>query len=164
LTNHSVTNDLIAKINDLRFLEDELDALKLEMGQAQSTIRDLDKDNNRLRDQLEKTLDERDKLRAFAVNLTTRLSVISENVSGVIREAGRSAVAEAGRLKEQRQEQQRIAAEPPPQPVRQAARRAPVQFEELPPEPEHQEPTDYAPSALIDRLRTNVRPPINEYR
>ena len=164
MTNHSVTNDLITKINDLRFIEDELEALRLEMSQAQTTIRDLDKDNERLRTQLENALVDRDKLQAFAVNLTTRLSVISENVASVIKEAGRSAIAEAGRIREQRQERHRKAIDVETAPPGTARRVRQAMFDALPPEPEPQEPADYAPSALVDRLRGSTRPPVNEYR
>lgn len=163
MTNHSITNELKSKLDDLLFIEDELEALKLEFAQSQATILDLDKDNNRLREQLERALVDRDKLQAFAVNLTTRLQVISENVGSVIRESGRSAVAEAGRIREQRQERHRLTAEPAP------ARRVRQTIFDHPPaetdfEPAHQDPTDYAPAALVDRLRTGTRPPTNEYR
>ncbi len=105
--NHSITNELIAKISDFQFMEDELEARNLELRQAQETIRDLDRANGQLGQQLEKVSSERDKLRAYAVNITARLTVVSESVANIIREASRSAVAEASHIAEQRQERPR---------------------------------------------------------
>lgn len=104
--NHSVTSQLKSKLDDLQFLEDELEATKTDLRQRDEMVRDLTKDNERLQAQLERAMEKADKLQAYAVSLTTRLQIISDNVDSVIREASRSAVAEAGHVKVRRHKQE----------------------------------------------------------
>jgi hypothetical protein len=116
----SNASELQAIVNDYSFLEDENLALKDEIRSGKSAINDLDRANRDLTERLERITGERDKLQAFSINLVTRLHVISENVENIVKEAGRSAVAEAGRLREGREVQDRIGVHP----VRRAAAEA----------------------------------------
>ena len=144
-------DELQSLVNDLRFLDDEKLALEEERRQLRSMNEDLLKSNRELDERLDRMTGERDKLQAFAINLVTRLTVISENVANVIKESGRAAISEAGRRQEQRRDAERVSAPRPPDQTAYAPAPQPRRL------PVEQEPDD----GLADMVRQLTQPPVN---
>jgi hypothetical protein len=145
------TDKLQTILNDFRFLEDEKIAREEENRELRAMNGDLVKANDELKERLERMTNERDKIQAFAINLVTRLTVISENVANVIKEAGRAAISDAGRRQEQRRDAERVSAPRPPDQTAYAPAPQPRRL------PIEQEPDD----GLADMVRQLTQPPMN---
>lgn len=154
--NQSGSDQLQGLLDDYRFLEDDKTALEDELRETRSMNHDLAKANDELKDRLERMTTERDKLQAYAVNITTRVQVFGEMAHSLIQESGRHAIAAASRQQERRAEAERVGRPlPEPRPYRMR----PLEQQER---PVAQDPPDEELTELVGRI-ARTAPPANKF-
>jgi hypothetical protein len=148
---NSQVHQLKAALDDLEFIQTEKDAGDRQIIEQRHMIDDLRRDNEDMKARLEQMTVDRDKYKAFSVEMMTRLTLVSENIQSTVAACGRHALSTAGRQRELRQETERDAVAPPRRHPH--AAQPPVRERVTVPEDE----------GSLDRLMERVAPPPNEY-